>query len=211
MNTKLTHIGFVLLILAVAIVGLVAYPYLPERVVSHWNSAGVADGYMSRFWGVLMFPLLLAGLYGLYGLALKVDPMKANIQAFRKQYNLFFFAVNVFMAYIFGLFIAWNLGWQFSFGAAILPAGAVFLWFMGVLMSHAKRNWFVGIRTPWTLSSDKVWNTTHRLGGRLFKVSAVIALAGLFFGEFGFWFFILPLFASVLATVVYSYVVYAKK
>ena len=65
----------------------------------------------------------------------------------------------------------------------IIPAFAVLLFYIGILIKHAKRNWFIGIRTPWTLSSDKVWDKTHALGGKLFQVSAVITLGGIFFDK----------------------------
>jgi uncharacterized membrane protein len=103
------------------------------------------------------------------------------------------------------------MGYVFDFTLAFIPAIAV-LWFcMGVLLAHTKRNWFVGIRTPWTLSSDIVWNKTHKLGGLLFKVTALMTLFGLFFGRPALLFFIIiPLILIVIITSVYSYVEYRK-
>lgn len=210
MNTKATHTGFLLLIALMIGAGIVAYPQLPDQVASHWNAAGNADGYSDKIWGVFLFPMFLASVYALYAAVPKIEPLKANLKAFRKPYNAFFLGLGVFITYLFGLAIAWNLGYHFNFGAAMLPACAALLWLIGSIMARAKRNWFVGIRTPWTLSSDKVWNATHKLGSQLFKVSAVLTLVGLFFGEYGFWFFIAPLVATAIITTAYSYFAYAR-
>ena len=212
MRTKIAHLCFIALLVTTVVGGIVAYPHLPEQVASHWNVAGEADDYTGKFWGVFIFPALLAGLYLLYAAIPKIDPLKDNIRAFRPAYNLFFVGLSGFFAYLFALSLWWNLGHRFDFGAAMMPILAALLWMMSLLLQHAKRNWFVGIRTPWTLSSDKVWKQTHELGSRLFKISAVVTLAGtLFGGTVGFILFFVPLLASTLITVVYSFVAYQKR
>ena len=92
----------------------------------------------------------------------------------------------------------------------LVPALAALYYFIGVLVENAKRNWFVGIRTPWTLSSDRVWNRTHKLGGRLFKAAAIITLVGLLFEPYSFWFAIVPVLLVALYLVVFSYMEYKK-
>jgi uncharacterized membrane protein len=69
----------------------------------------------------------------------------------------------------------------------------------------------VGIRTPWTLSSEQVWKKTHHLGGKLFKIAGIIAMAGVFFGHYAIWFVLLPILAVSVYTVVYSYFEYQKE
>ncbi|MDO8755746.1 MAG: SdpI family protein, partial [Anaerolineales bacterium] len=82
----------------------------------------------------------------------------------------------------------------------------------GFLLRRAKRNWFIGIRTPWTLSSDRVWNETHRLGSPLFMASGGLALLGAFFsGTIAFWLMFVPLIGSTLFLVIYSYVLYQRE
>ena len=83
--------------------------------------------------------------------------------------------------------------------------------FAGVMMRKAKRNFFIGIRTPWTLSSDYVWSETHRVGGTLFIISGLLALLGAFFPLYAFWLLLIPLFTSVIFLVVYSYVLYQRE
>jgi uncharacterized membrane protein len=78
-------------------------------------------------------------------------------------------------------------------------------------MENAKRNWFIGIKTPWTISNDVVWEKTHKLGGKLFKVAAALSLLGIFFGELAFWFTILPVMAFSVYLLFYSYFEYQKE
>jgi uncharacterized membrane protein len=96
--------------------------------------------------------------------------------------------------------------------AAMLPFLGILFIFIGYMLRQAKRNWFIGIRTPWTLSSDSVWDKTHRLGSALFMLSGAFAFAGSFFGgETAFWLMFVPLMGSALFLVAYSYVLYQRE
>ncbi len=68
-----------------------------------------------------------------------------------------------------------------------------------------------GIRTPWTLSSDRVWEETHRIGAILFKASGILTILGAFSGPYAIWFVMVPLLGSSLFLVVYSYVLYRRE
>jgi len=78
------------------------------------------------------------------------------------------------------------------------------------LLEKSERNWFIGIRTPWTMSSDKIWHKTHILGGKLFKIAGIIAIIGIFFGKIAFFFIIIPMILFAIYLVVYSYLEYRK-
>jgi len=213
MKNPFTNLLLFSLIVAAFAAGVFAYPHLPNRIASHWNASGEADGYMSRFWGVFLMPLVMAGLFLLYLVIPRIDPLKENIESFRKYYNGFWFVISAFFLYIFALTLAWNLGYRFDFTAFMVPAIAGFWWFLGLLLEKSKRNWFVGIRTPWTLSSDAVWEKTHKLGGRLFKAAGIVSLAGIFIsgGAAVFMVIALSAFTIAIVTVVYSYVEYTKQ
>jgi uncharacterized membrane protein len=163
---KHTKKVILLLIVLSFAVSFYFYPRLPERVASHWNAAGVVDGYMSRFWGAFLMPVVISAMAMLFLLLPKIDPLKANYEKFRRYFDGFIILIMLFMGYIHGLSIAWNLGIYFNFSFAMLPPMAILFYGVGVLTQNAKRNWFVGIRTPWTLSSDEIWDKTHQLGGR---------------------------------------------
>jgi len=91
----------------------------------------------------------------------------------------------------------------------IFATGLLFL-YLGTILDKLKRNWFIGIRTPWTLSSEKVWEKTHRIGGILFKISGLIILAGMFAPEHLLLFVLIPVFATVVFLIIYSYLEYRK-
>lgn len=192
------------------IVASIAYPTLPNQIASHWNTVGEADGYMDKFIGTFLLPIIMTVLLGLYTIVPKVDPLKENIESFRAYYNGFWIFFFIFFAYIFGLTLAWNLGYSFNLITAMTPAFSLMLYTVGVLVENAKRNWFVGIRTPWTLSSDTVWQKTHQLGGKLFKVAALLPLIALFTKDESL--IVGSLSASALIAglipIVYSYFVY---
>ena len=96
-------------------------------------------------------------------------------------------------------------------GRFIVPAIAILFFFIGILVENAKRNWFIGIRTPWTLSSAKVWDRTHKRGGRLFKIAAVIAFFGVFFPDYSVWMVLIPILLVSVYTIVYSYLEFKKE
>ena len=213
MNTKITNGVLVVLVVLALAVGIVAYFHLPDQIASHWNIRGEADDYLPKFWGVFLFPILMAGLFVLYLMIPKIDPLRANIQSFRSYYNGFWILLFAFFFYIFGLMLAWNFGHRFDFTAAMIPAVAALWYGIGMLLEKSRRNWFVGIRTPWTLSSDRVWEKTHKLGGALFKLAGGFALAGFLFDDGMVITAIIAIPAAAIAviTIVYSYMEYRKQ
>lgn len=213
MNTK-TTVGIVLSLIAIAAVaGLVLWNQLPDQMASHWGVDDQVNGYMSKFWGVFLMPLVTLGLFGLFMLVPSIDPQKANIAGFRETFNLFIVFLTVFMLYIHALTLVWNLGYaNFKISAAILPLVGVLLIGIGFLLKKAKRNFFIGIRTPWTLSSDSVWDKTHQTGSWLFMLSGALACAGsLFGGTAALWLLLVPLFSSIVFLTIYSYILYRQE
>lgn len=192
-------------------IGIYFYPALPERIASHWGANGEVNGYMSKFWGIFLLPFLSIFLLIFFLLLPKIDPLGANIKKFRKYFDGFIIVFLVFLFYIYVLTLAWNLGVKFNMLLMILPTLGVLFYYLGIMMEKTKRNWFIGIRTPWTISSDNVWNKTHKIGGTLFKISGIIAIIGINFGSFAIFFIIVPIIFSTLYTVIYSYLEYQKE
>lgn len=192
-------------------VGIYFYPRMPEIMASHWNAYGKVDDYMSKCWGLFLMPVLSLFMFLLFILIPKIDPLKANIEKFRKYYDGFILLIILFLFYIYLLTIFWSLGHRFDMGQLMVPAMAVLFYYCGILIENSEKNWFIGIRTPWTLSSDSVWKKTHKLGGKLFKINALIALIGLLFGQWAFFFVIIPAFFFAIYTILYSYFEYQKE
>lgn len=213
MTTRTTILIALFLIAVTTLAGLVLWNQFPEQMASHWNQNDQVDGYMSRFWGVFMMPLFSLGLLLLFLVIPQIDPLKANIAQFRGVFNLFIMFIIGFMLYIHALTLAWNLGHTaFNMSQAMLPAMGLLFFLVGLMLRQAKRNWFIGIRTPWTLSSDTVWDKTHQLGAILFMATGVLALVGGFLGGMlAFWFLFVPVMGSTLFLFIYSYVLYQRE
>jgi len=213
MSVRTTTIIVLTMILAAVLAGLLLWSRLPDQMASHWNANDQVDGYISRFWGVFLMPLVTLGLFLLFMLIPNIDPLKANIAKFRDVFNVFIACIVGFMLYIHALTLLWSLGYtSFGMSRAMLPALGLLLILIGNVMRQAKRNWFIGIRTPWTLSSDTVWDKTHQLGAILFMISGALALLGGFFGGMtALWFFFVPLMSSTVFLLIYSYILYQRE
>jgi uncharacterized membrane protein len=210
MNTRLTLILSTILIAIGALAGLLLWNQLPDLVASHWNLYDQVDGYMPKFQGVFLMPLITLAMLVLFLVLPAIDPLKANIAKFRPAFNLFILFMIVFMLYMQGLTLAWNLGFQsFRISAAMLPFMGLLFIFVGWMLRSAKRNFFIGIRTPWTLSSDHVWDQTHRVGSVLFMLSGLFTiLASFFTGPSAMLLMFGPILVSTLFLGVYSYLLY---
>jgi uncharacterized membrane protein len=212
MSTRTTLILVSILIIVSTLAGLLLWSQLPDPMASHWGTNDQVNGYMSKFWGVFLMPVITLAMLLLFLVVPSIDPLKANIAQFREYFNTFIVLITGFMVYIYGLTLAWNLGYTgFRMSTAMLPAMGLLFIFMGVLIGKAKRNYFIGIRTPWTLSSDKVWDETHRVGGKLFIASGILSLLGAFFPDYAFGFIMVPILGTALFTVVYSYYLFQKE
>jgi uncharacterized membrane protein len=212
MSTRLTTILIAVLIAATVLAGVVLYPRLPDPMASHWNFQDEVDGHMTRFWGVFMMPIITAAIVGLFLVIPSIDPLRANISRFRPTFNAFILLMVLFLGYIWKLSILWNLGYRsFRMSTAIMPAMGLLFIFIAHLLRMSKRNWFIGIRTPWTLSSDAVWDATHRLGSVLFLVAGILALLGSLFGKYAYLFTLVPVITVTVVLVIYSYVVFQRE
>ncbi|AKU09190.1 SdpI family protein [Haloferax gibbonsii] len=192
------------------IVSLLAAPSLPAELVTNWGSGGEPNGTMPKLLALWLIPALTAGLLLTFAAIPRIDPLRENIAEFRSYYDWFVVIFTVYMSVVHVGIVAFNLGYEFDFTSLILVAVAGLFYYSGVVLAHAEQNWFVGIRTPWTLSSEEVWARTHALGGRLFKLTAVLTLVGLLFGDYALYFLLVPALLTAGVTVVYSYYLYER-
>ena len=213
MSTRTTTILALIMIIGATVAGLLLWDRLPDQMASHWNINDEADGYMSKFWGVFMVPLIALAMFVLFLVIPLIDPLKSNIAQFRESFNLFIVLMIAFMIYIYGLTIVWSLGYtDFRMSASMLPAIGLLFIFIGFMLRQAKRNFFIGIRTPWTLSSDRVWEKTHQVGSILFMLAGALAVIGSFFGGVAALSLVMiPIFGSTIFLVIYSYMLYKQE
>ncbi|AKB39900.1 SdpI family protein [Methanosarcina mazei] len=199
------------LVLLSFILSIYFYPQVPDQMATHWDSQGEVNGYMSKFWGTFFMPLLITGLVILFLVIPKIDPRKENIEMFRKHYEGFRLVLIIFLVLVHLHILLWNTGTQISPNAVIPLGMGLLFYYAGVLTENAEQNWFIGIRTPWTLSSENVWKRTNCLGGKLFRIAGITAFSGVFFPEYAIYFILVPAVIVVVITVVYSYLEYKKE
>jgi uncharacterized membrane protein len=205
---KITNIISILLIITSFFIAIFFYDKMPELMASHWNIKWGVDGYMTKTWWLYLMPIISVFIYILYLIIPKIDPLKENIKKFRTCFDNFILVILLFLFYIYSLTIYWNLWYMFKMNLMILPALSILFFYMWILLSHAKRNWFIWIRTPWTLSSDIVWEKTHKLAWTLFKILAILSLFWIFLWNYAFYFVIIPTIFFIVSLIIYSYVEY---
>jgi len=200
-----------MMVLLSFMISIAVYPHMPARMASHWNAQGEVDGYMARFWGLFLLPFIFLGLALLFVAIPRIDPLQANIEQFRRYYDGFVILFFIFLLSMYAHVILWNIGIAISPNITFPIGVGILLYYSGILLEHAKRNWFIGIRTPWTLSNDKVWEQTHKRGAKLFKIAGVIAAAGVFFHHYAVFFILVPVISVAIYTIIYSYLEYRKE
>ncbi len=212
MSTKTSIILSAVLILVVILAGVFLWSRLPDPMASHWNEADQVDGYMGKFWGAFLLPVMMVGLTLLFLAIPSIDPLKKNIADFRGWFNVFIVLFNLFMAFVHGLTLAWNLGHTgIRMSVAMVPAMGLLFILIGLMIRKAKRNYFIGIRTPWTLANDVVWEKTHRLGSKLFIAAGILTLLSLLFPDKAFVILMVSVLGASLIAVVYSYLVFRQE
>ncbi len=204
---------FGLVIAAVAVaVSIWAYPQLPPTVATHWNLRGTADGFSSRATAVSIMPLVILGLTGLFNVLPKLDPRRANYDKFIDTYWLIANAVILFILIGHGMIVATGLGYPVKVDRFV-PIGVGLLFIvLGNYLTRVEPNWFIGIRTPWTLSSDTVWRKTHRTGGWLMVLGGLAVTGSAFLPQSAF----LPLLIGAVLVIavipiVQSYVLWKRE
>jgi len=209
MPTKTTIVVLVILTLVGLALSLLVYPTLPEMVPSHWHAAGEVDDTMSRNTITFLIPgfTLVLGLVLLY--LPNIDPLRANVERFRRVYNLFIVGFAAYLIFIHVLILLAGLGVEFNMTYLLIPPASLMMFGIGFVLEKTKPNWFLGVRTPWTLSSPDVWEKTHRLGSQLFKVTGGVMLFGLIVSpEMAFAIMIGAILLTTIVLVFYSYFAY---
>ena len=213
MSTRTTFIIIIAVTLLLLGAGSAFSSRLPDVGATHWNAQGEADGYSSKRFIILFLPIMGLGTSLLILFLPNVDPKKSNIDQFRSDYNLFVLIFLGFLGVVHILSLAWNLGYPINMIKGMVPILAILCYFIGNLLVKARQNWFIGIRTPWTLSSETVWNKTHQRAGVLYKISAGITLLGLLTREPTLTFIILffPLLLVSFYAMIFSYFEYRRE
>jgi uncharacterized membrane protein len=198
-------------IAAMFLVAALCWSHASDRIPVHWNWRGEVDRYGGKFEGLLLLPLVSVALYLLLLVLPLFDPGKANYRTFAGAYNLIRLTITLFLSAIYAVGVLVSLGYHVDMNTAIgLALGVLFI-VLGNVMGKIRPNWFVGVRTPWTLSSKLSWTKTHRLAGWLFIVMGLLAVVwAILQNAWMLGVMITVDIACGISLVVYSYLVYRK-
>ncbi|AFM02137.1 MULTISPECIES: SdpI family protein [Desulfitobacterium] len=216
-NTNTNHQGSLskiisgILVIINIIVGIWAYPQLPEQVPSHWNFAGQVDGYSGPFAGAFLLPLIILGVYIIFWIIPRIDPKRANYLKMGRVFWIVSTTLVVFLSLMYWGTIAVAIGyfetlprWYFS------GIGIIFI-LLGNYFGKIKFNYTFGIRTPWTLANEEVWAKTHRFAGPIWIVGGILmALTGLLPAAWTVPLFVIVMCLIAVVPMAYSYLVYRK-
>lgn len=186
-------------------------PCVSDQLPSHWNAQGQVDGYTSKPLAVFVFLGLIIAFYILLVALPKLDPLRKNYQQFANVYYWLRLMMIVFFVVLYIAFLLAASGHLANMQKVIIPLMALLFVAMGFLMPKIKRNYFVGIKTPWTLHSDEVWAKTHKFGGWCFVIAGALCFLTVWLaGWVSFMIFVAVILVASLLPVIYSYVVYKK-
>ena len=199
------------LILLLLASGVYFYPQLPEQVPSHWNVRGEVDGYSSRFFGAFGLPLVNLAIYVMMLVIPSLDPKKTSYERFARAYDVIRWSIIGVMALLHVVVLMAGLGYEVDAGRVVQPAVALMVILMGNQMGRVRHNYFVGIRTPWTLANEEVWRRTHRMSGPLWVAGGLVALGATWLPTpYSFGVFMVAIIGVSLVSLVYSYVVFKQ-
>ena len=200
-------IGIVVLLF---VVSFYLYPSLPEEIPTHWNAEGKVDGYGSKEM-IFLFPVISFLIYGLFLVLPKTAVFKKNIRDFKHLESMKFMLVIMF-AFLFLATVLAITNYYNRIILMILPIIGLLFFYLGYIMPAMKRNFFIGIRTPWTLADDFVWKQTHALGGKLFMILGILFFLLIFIDpQYLVYLILIKVIGVVVILFSYSYWVWHKQ
>lgn len=209
MKMKLFYLVFAVAIL-VLIINIVAFPALPDKVPVHWGLNGEPNRYGSKLENLFLSALPLVLLI-LFKIIPAIDPKRESFQKHSKAYSILILFIILFISAmnLMGLFSA--LGYKINF-SVVLPIflGILFI-VIGNYLSQIRPNYFVGIRTPWTLASEYVWRKTHRFGGYVFVIIGLFSFFSFLLNGLGMYLFLAALIIGMVTIILYSYLIFKKR
>ena len=205
-RTNMICMIFIAIIIAVA---AYLYPSLPEQIPTHWNFEGEVDDYTPKPWGVLIMPLTAVFIFLIMKLIPIISPKGFRTDQFTGVVNIFTVTLVGFMSVVALLVLLAASGRDVHMNEMIFAGIGVLFIVLGNYLGKVRKNFFIGIRTPWTLASDEVWSRTHRLGGWIFVLIGFFMFLNAFFRFPERWLIGIIVFVA-LVPVLYSYVLYRK-
>jgi uncharacterized membrane protein len=196
------------------IIAVYGFAALPDTVPIHWGANGQVDGYGPKWMGTFLYPLMSIGIYVLLRGLLAAGPRlggRQSMTANLKVAKIVLASIILFMLIIQLVTIAQSLGVGFDMTIVVMLALSLLFIFLGNYMGKIQRNFWMGIRTPWTITNAVVWERTHRLGGWLFVAVGLIGILCSFIPSLRLWGILVPIIAVSIFLYIYSYVCYRQQ
>ena len=209
MTTMRTNVLSLLFIAIITAVAAYLYPSLPEQIPTHWNFQGEVDDYTPKPWGVMIMPLAAIFIFVMMKLIPVISPQGFRTDQFRNVVNIFTVTLVGFMSGIALLVLLAASGRDVHMNEMVFAGIGLLFIVLGNYLGKVRKNFFIGIRTPWTLASDEVWSRTHRLGGWLFVLIGFFMFLNAFVQLPEAW-LIGSIVVVALVPLVYSYILYRK-
>jgi uncharacterized membrane protein len=207
MTRKVLFFEIVLIAAAIAVTSMV-WSDLPEQVTTHWNLHLQPDRSSSRMALFGVGPGLMAGIMLFTWVLPWLSPKHFKIESFQATYRQVMLLVFILATYQYAVILWSSNGHTIPAGRTAFGGVCLFMVLLGNVMGKMRRNFFLGIRTPWTLANERVWNASNRLGGQTLVVGGLLGLGLLALG-FDHW-AVYILLTSALAPHVYSFVIYKQ-
>ncbi len=209
MNLRSLFIVGATLVVAMLAVSVWAWPQVAAdaQVPIHWGPDGQPDGYGPKWFGLLGMPAITVGIIGLFALIPRIEPRRANLERSGTAYIATAVATVAFLAGLHLVAVLAVLGNEVDITTVAVVSAAVLFIVIGNFLGKTRSNWLFGIRTPWTLSSERAWAQTHRLGGWLFiAMGLAVLVATVVLGPMAaLWVLLGGILGSIVVLVAYSY------
>lgn len=195
-----------LLTLFPILIGLILWNHLPNEIAIHWSADGTANGWTSKWFAVMILPIILFAIHWLCIFATTADPKHKNISP--KMFGLVLWICPVMSIFCSGMTYAEALGYDSKIELFTpMLIGLMFI-IIGNYLPKCKQSYTLGIRLPWTLQSEENWNKTHRLAGFIWVITGIVFLISAFFKTI--WLILIGTILAALIPTVYSYLYYRK-
>jgi uncharacterized membrane protein len=206
--TRTYYIIGTLLIAAVLAATAVAYPHLPDTIPMHWDAHGNVNG-----WGAkeMLFidPGIMAGILLLFVVLPWLSPKQFEMDSFRSTYLYIMVMILTLVAYVHALVLAAGLSMAIDMTRAVEGGLCLLIALLGNVLGKVRRNFYVGVRTPWTIANEHVWNATHRFAAKTLFAGGLAGLVAVILRA-PFWLPIAAILLGALIPVVYSLIFYKQ-